>query len=152
MSQRVDYVRVEPKLGQALGALHSFVRSTALDKLLLHLIDIRVSQINGCAYCLDLHCQEARADGETQQRLDVLAGWRETDLFDTRERAVLNFTEHVTRISTDRVPDEVYEAVRAQFSEQEVLQVLGAIISINSWTRVAITTGRQPKHREPALT
>ncbi|GAA4004412.1 carboxymuconolactone decarboxylase family protein [Deinococcus rubellus] len=150
MGVPIDYVRIEPGIGQALGALHTYVRKTALDPRLLHLIDIRVSQINGCAYCLDLHCEEARRDGEAQQRLDVLAAWWETELFTPTEQAALRFAEQVTRIPTDKGTDESYAQLKELFSDQEIVQLLGAVIDINAWNRLAITTSRQPKRRNTA--
>ncbi|MBB6018584.1 carboxymuconolactone decarboxylase family protein [Deinococcus radiopugnans] len=143
----IDYVRIEPGIGQALGAMHTYVRKTALDPRLLHLIDIRVSQINGCAYCLNLHCEEARRDGELQQRLDVLAAWWETDLFTPAEQAALGFAEQLTHISTDKGTDALYAQLGNLFSEQEIVQLTGAVIDINAWNRLAIATGRQPKRR-----
>lgn len=149
MSMRIDYLRIDPKIGQALESLHSYVRTTALDPSLLHLIDVRVSQINGCAYCLDLHCQEARKAGESQQRLDVLAAWWETELFTPAECAVLRFAEQLTLIATSKATEEVYGQLKELFSELEIVQLIGAVIDINAWNRLAITTGRQPKQREP---
>jgi len=146
----IDYVRVEPGIGQALGGLHTYIRKTSLDSRLLHLIDIRVSQINGCAYCLNLHCEEARRDGESQQRLDVLAAWWETELFTQAEQAALGFAEQLTRISTDKGTDALYAQLKNLFSEQEIVQLTGAVIDINAWNRLAIATSRQPKHRDAA--
>ena len=148
MTPRIDYVRTEPQIGQALGALHTYVRGSALDPRLLNLIDIRVSQINGCAYCLDMHCETARKAGESQQRLDVLAAWWETELFTPQEQVVLRFAEQLTRISTDKVSEDLHARLAALFSEQEIVQLIGAVMDINAWNRLAITTGRQPRHRE----
>lgn len=148
MTPRIDYVRTEPQIGQALGALHTYVRGSALDPRLLNLIDIRVSQINGCAYCLDMHCETARKAGESQQRLDVLAAWWETELFTPQEQVVLRFAEQLTCISTDKVSEDLHAQLAALFSEQEIVQLIGAVIDINAWNRLAITTGRQPRHRE----
>ncbi len=147
MTQRVDHIRTDPALGQALGALHTYARGSGLDARLLYLIDVRVSQINGCAYCLNLHTEEARRAGESQQRLDVLAAWWETELFTPEEQAVLRFAEHVTRVSTDHVPDDVYAGVAAHFSERQVVQLIGAILDINAWNRLAIATARRPGRR-----
>ena len=105
---------------------------------LIALVDIRVSQINGCAYCLDMHSKDARSIGETEQRLYVLPGWREAPFYDERERAALEWTEAVTRIADEGVRDDVYERVRRQFSEKELVDLTLAVIAINGWNRLAI--------------
>ena len=121
-----------------MGELESYVRRCGLPQTLLELVRMRVSQINGCAHCLDMHSKDARANGETEQRLYVLSVWRETPFYDERERAALEWTEAVTRIFDGGVPDEVYERARQQFSEKERVDLTLAVIAINGWNRLAI--------------
>jgi AhpD family alkylhydroperoxidase len=140
MEPRLDYRKSVPhEAMQALYALESYVRGSGLEKPLLELVRMRASQINGCAYCLDMHSKDARAEGETEQRLYTLSAWRETPFFTDRERAALEWTEAVTLVSQDHVPDEVYDRARGQFSEAELVNLTLAIIAINSWNRVAIS-------------
>lgn len=126
-----------------MSAVETYLHG-ALDLKLLSLVKLRASQINGCAFCLDMHAHEARADGEAQQRLDILPAWRETNLFDERERAALAWTEALTRIADTHAPDEAYEALRAEFSEAECVNLTLAIGLINSWNRLAIGFRKMP--------
>src|SRR5438067_13587065 len=121
MQPRIDYQTVAPGALKAMAGLESFVRHSGLDNRLLDLIRTRASQINGCAFCIDMHTKEARAKGESEQRLYLLNAWREAPFYTDRERAALAWTEAVTLITDGHVPDEVYEQVRAQFSEQELV-------------------------------
>lgn len=140
MEPRIDYRKHATAPGlQALTALEQHVRKSGLDTKLLELVRMRASQLNGCAYCLDMHSKDARAEGETEQRLYGLSAWREAPYYTDRERAALEWTEAVTLISRDQVPDEVYERVRRQFSEEELVNLTFAVIAINSWNRLAIT-------------
>jgi AhpD family alkylhydroperoxidase len=120
MKARIDLTRCNAKLLQSLVAMQSLVEAGGLDEKLLHLVQMRASQINACAYCLDMHSKDARAAGETEQRLYSLEAWHETPFYSDRERAALGWTEAVTLVSTTHVPDSVYEVVRAQFSEEEI--------------------------------
>ena len=139
MEPRIDYRKHATAPGlQALTALEQHVRKSSLDTKLLELVRMRASQLNGCAYCLDMHSKDARAEGETEQRLYGLSAWREAPYYTDRERAALEWTEAVTLISRDQVPDEVYERVRRQFSEEELVNLTFAVIAINSWNRLAI--------------
>jgi AhpD family alkylhydroperoxidase len=138
MTQRIDYRRAAPEAFAAMGGLESYVRRCGLPQTLLELVRMRVSQINGCAHCLDMHSKDARANGETEQRLYVLSAWRETTFYDERERAALEWTEAVTRIFESGVPDELYERARQQFSEKELVDLTLAVIAINGWNRLAI--------------
>jgi AhpD family alkylhydroperoxidase len=110
-----------------------------IDRRLLHLVEIRASQINGCAYCLDMHTKDARRAGETEQRIYALNAWRETPFFTDRERAALEWTEAVTRVADTHVPDEIYERVSAQFGEEELVALTFAVVVINSWNRLSIS-------------
>jgi len=126
-------------LTAALLGLQREVETSGLEHSTLELVKIRASQINGCAYCLDMHTKDARALGETEQRIYALSAWRETPFFSDRERAALEWTEAVTRISVDQVPDSVFEAVRPHFQEAELVALTFAIATINAWNRLAIS-------------
>ena len=138
MKSRIDVNRVSPQSIRALIALGAQVETSGLEPALLRLVEMRASQINGCAYCLDMHSKDARADGETEQRLYVLDAWRETSLYTERERAALAWTEAVTRVTDGHVPDDVYAEVSEHFNEQELVALTLAVIAINSFNRVNI--------------
>jgi AhpD family alkylhydroperoxidase len=138
MKPRIESARVNPKIRQLLLAIEDYVHRSGLDSRLLHLVKTRASQINGCAHCLDMHTQDARAEGETEQRLYVLDAWREAPFFDERERAALEWTEAVTLVAQSHVPDEVYGRVREYFSEQELIDLTLAIANINTWNRLNV--------------
>ncbi|HMJ07329.1 MAG TPA: carboxymuconolactone decarboxylase family protein [Chthoniobacterales bacterium] len=138
MKPRINF---SPQSGvfQAMLALETYLRkSSGLEPALLHLTRMRASQINGCAYCLDMHSKDARAAGETEQRLYCLPAWRETPFYSERERAALAWTESVTLVSENHVPDEVFEVARKEFSEEELGHLTLAIVSINGWNRFCI--------------
>ena len=139
MTPRFKHAEAAPDAIQAQLALEAYVRRSGLEPALNALIKIRASQINGCAYCLEMHTREARAAGETETRLHLLAAWRESPLFTDRERAALAWTEAVTLVASSRVPDDVYEQARAQFSEAELVRLTLAISVINTWNRLAIS-------------
>lgn len=150
MKARIEnYPKLAPSLYRTLFQIQQEVNKSGLDEKLLDLIKIRASQVNGCAFCIDMHTIDARAHGETEQRIYALNAWREVPFFDERERAVLEFTEAVTRVSETHVPDDVYESVRQHFSEQEVVNLTWAIVTINSWNRLAITFRAQPGQYKP---
>ena len=138
MKERMDYSSAAPGLMKALNSLQHYVDTCSIEGNLLELVRIRASQINGCAYCIDMHTQDARANGETEQRIYALSAWRETPFYTDRERAALEWTETLTLIATDKVSDELFERVREQFSEKELADLSGAIIMINGWNRLAI--------------
>lgn len=146
MTPRMDSQRASPKARQHLLAIEAYLHGSSLGDRLLHLVKTRASQINGCAQCLDMHTQDARAEGETEQRLNTLYAWRETPFFDDRERAALEWTEAVTLVSQTHVPDEVYESVRPHFSEQELMDLTLAIALINAWNRLNIAFRTVPGH------
>ena len=148
MKTRINF---NPQSGvfQAMMALETQVRKSSLDSKLLQLVRMRSSQINGCAYCLDMHSKDARAEGETEQRLYCLPAWRETPFYSERERAALAWTEAVTLVSEDHVPDEVFELARTQFSEEELAELTLAIVAINGWNRFCIAFRAPPGTYQP---
>lgn len=138
MKPRFDYYSAAPEVLKAQLTLSNFSRDHGLEKRLVELVKIRASQLNGCAYCLEMHTREARAAGETEPRLHLLAAWRESPLYTDRERAALAWTEAVTLVADTHVPDEAFAAARAQFSEAELVKLTLAITVINAWNRFAI--------------
>ncbi len=138
MKSRVDFGKVSPGAVQAMQGLEKYVRQSGLEESLLELVRMRASQINRCGYCLDMHSKDARAEGESEQRLYVLPAWREAPFYSPRERAALAWTEALTLISENDVPDELYDSVREHFSEQELVDLSLAIVAINGWNRLAI--------------
>ncbi len=134
--ERIDYRHLAP--AEAMGEVQHYVDHCGLEKKLLELVKLRASQINGCAYCVDMHSKDTRMLGETEQRLYALAVWTEAP-FCERERAALAWTEAVTLVSTSGVPDDVYERPRSQFSEKELVDLTMAIIAINGWNRLAVS-------------
>jgi len=150
MKSRIDVMKVSPRAVQAVLGLQNYVNGTSVEPSLLELVKMRASQINGCAYCLDMHSKDARAAGETEQRLYLLDAWRESPFYSERERAALAWTEALTRISkTKDVPDALYDEVRKQFSDKELVDLSLAIIAINGWNRLAIPFRSEPGHYEP---
>ncbi|MBX3064238.1 MAG: carboxymuconolactone decarboxylase family protein [Anaerolineae bacterium] len=135
---RLEYDRVNPQAYNAMLTFSRFTRSSIIEKPLLELVRVRASQINGCAYCVDMHTKDARAGGETEQRLYALSVWRETPFYSERERAALEWTEAITLISDNHVSDELYALVNQHFSEAELVDLTVAIIVINGWNRLAI--------------
>lgn len=135
---RLDYAKASPEGVKALRGLEAHVRRSGLEQSLLELVKVRASQLNGCAFCLDMHTKDARAAGETEQRLYALSAWREAPFYSGRERVALAWTEAVTFVADGHVPDDVYEQAREQFSEQELVDLTLAIAAINSWNRLAI--------------
>jgi AhpD family alkylhydroperoxidase len=150
MTQRLNYVHASPEGFKAMRQLQDHVEKSGLERKLLELVKMRASQINGCAYCLDMHSKDARAAGETEQRLYVLNAWREAPFYDERERAALAWTEALTLISDGPIEDELYDEVRKQFSEKEIVDLSLAIIAINGWNRLAIPFRSEPGHYQPA--
>jgi len=135
---------------RAMYGLEQYVRQSGLEPTLIHLLKVRASQINGCAYCIDMHTKDARAEGETEQRLYGLSAWRETPFYTARERAALEWTEALTLISNNHVPDELYERVRQHFSEEELVNLSMALVAINGWNRLAISFRAVPGSYERA--
>lgn len=149
MQERIDYIKAAPAGYKAMAGLETYIRSSGLEPELLELVKTRASQINGCAFCLDMHTQDARARGETEQRLFTLSAWRETPFFNDRERAALAWTEALTLIADSHASDESYEAVRMHFTEQEVVNLTYAIATINAWNRLAIAFRSVPGKYQP---
>jgi AhpD family alkylhydroperoxidase len=138
MKPRLDFTTAAPDAYRAMAALEAYVRGCGLEKPLVDLVKMRASQINGCAYCLDMHSKEARKAGETEQRLYLLSAWRESPLFTGRERAALAWTEALTLVAETHAPDDVYEEVRRHFSEAETVKRSLAIVAINGWNRLCV--------------
>jgi len=140
MEQRLNYVKSAPAGYRAMAALNRYVEECGLEHSLLELVKMRASQINGCAYCLDMHSKDARALGESEQRLYTLSAWRETPFFSERERAALALTEAVTTIAdAQQVPDALYAEASQHFSAEELVNLVLAIVTINGWNRLSIT-------------
>lgn len=139
MQPRLDYKKTDPSLLAALYGLNTAVDNCGLEKSLLHLIKLRASQINGCSFCVDMHTHEARADGESEQRLYMVAAWKESPLFSDRERAALAWTETVTLIAQAGVGDDLFASARQQFSEDELTKLTVAIGMINTWNRICVS-------------
>jgi AhpD family alkylhydroperoxidase len=131
-----------------LGLEH-YVRSSGLEPSLLELVKLRASQINGCGYCLDMHSKDARAQGETEQRIYVLSAWREAPFYTARERAALAWTEALTKIADTEITDTLYDSARAQFSEKELVDLTMAVITINGWNRLSISFGTEVGSYQP---
>ena len=144
MEERLKYAKVAPSGYRAMAAFQDYVDDCGLEPLLLELVKMRASQINGCAYCIDMHSKDARAMGESEQRLYELNAWRETPFYTERERAALLWTEELTLISQGHAPDAVYEEVSQHFSEEELVNLTLAIVAINGWNRLAIGFRSQP--------
>jgi AhpD family alkylhydroperoxidase len=136
---RLDYTKAAPGANSAMYAVERYVRECGLERGLLELIKLRASQINGCAYCVDMHTKDARVNGETEQRLYAVVVWREAPFFTERERAALAWTEAVTLVSQEQVPDNVFEIARKEFSDKELVDLTMAVIAINGWNRLAIS-------------
>ncbi len=139
MSVRIDYAKVDPRVVRAMYGLQNYVNECGLETSLLELIKVRASQINRCAYCIDMHTKDARANGESEQRLYGLSAWRETPFYTERERAALAWTEALTLIAENEISDELYEQARRHFSEAELVSLTLAIITINGWNRLAVS-------------
>jgi AhpD family alkylhydroperoxidase len=146
---RIDYKQVAPAAYRAQLDLETYVRRSGLEHSLLHLVKLRASYLNGCAYCVDMHTKDARVEGETEQRLYAVPVWRETPFFTPRERAALAWTDAVTEIGRTHVPDDVYAEVRDHFTELELVNLTMAVIAINGWNRLAISFRQAVGSYEP---
>ncbi|MGE5647412.1 MAG: carboxymuconolactone decarboxylase family protein [Acidobacteriota bacterium] len=138
MKPRLEYQKVAPDGVRAMLGLEAYLEKSGLDRKLVYLVILRASQINGCAYCIDMHSKDLRAEGESEQRLYLLDGWREAPFYSDRERAALAWAEAVTKLPDREVPDEVYNQARAQFSEKELVDLTFALVAINGWNRLNI--------------
>lgn len=144
MQTRLDFYTADPAIMKVLIGVENQLAKGTLDILLKELVRLRASQINGCAFCLDMHVTDALKEGETQRRLATVSAWRETPFFSERERAALEWTESLTLISQNHVPDSVWEAVRPHFTDAELMELTALITSINSWNRFAIAFRKMP--------
>lgn len=149
MKPRMEYGKVAPEGMKAMLGLEGYVRQCGLEDSLLELVRLRASQINGCAYCVDMHTKDARGQGEQEQRLYTLVAWEETPFFTERERAALAWTEAVTKIGEGHVPDSVYEDAHRHFNEKELVDLTLAIVAINGWNRLAISFRAVPGTYNP---
>ncbi len=149
MKQKLNYSKVLPEGMRFMNALDDYSQNCGLESSLLDLIKLRASQINGCAYCVDMHSKDARTGGETEQRLYNLSVWRETPYYTDRERAALAFTEAVTLIADRRIPEDVDEQAQQQFNDQELVKLMIAIVTINAWNRFTIF-GDEPGSYQPS--
>jgi AhpD family alkylhydroperoxidase len=139
MAIRPNFVKAAPGAYRVMSQLERYIKDCGLEASLLELIKVRASQINECAYCLDMHTKDARAAGESEQRLYLLAAWREAPLYSERERAALEWTEALTLVAETHVPDEVYERVKSYFTDEELANLTLAISHINAWNRISIS-------------
>ena len=146
---RIDLVSAAPEALRAQFGLEAYVRRSGLESSLVHLVKLRASYLNGCAYCVDMHTKDARSDGESEQRLYAIPVWRETPFFTARERAALAWAEVVTRIE-DGVTDSAYAAAREEFDETELVSLTMAVVTINGWNRLAIAFRTPPGSYEPS--
>jgi AhpD family alkylhydroperoxidase len=153
MEPRIDYLKVAPPgAAQAMYGLENYVRNCGLEHSLLELMKVRASQLNGCAYCIDMHSKDARAAGETEQRLYLLAAWRETTFYTPRERAALAWAEAITQLAGHEVSDELYDEVRRHFDEESIVNLTLAVITINGWNRLAVPFRTDVGSYQPART
>ncbi len=150
MEPRLRYGKVAPGVYKAMLGLENYVNNCGLEPVLLDLVRLRASQINGCAFCIDMHAKDLRAAGESEQRVYMLDAWRESPFYSDRERAALAWTEAVTLITAEHVPDEVYEQARQHFSEEELANLTLAIIAINGWNRLNVSFRTVPGGYQPA--
>jgi len=150
MEARLEYRKFSPEALQAMQALEKYIAGCGLDHKFVHLLKLRASQINGCAFCIDMHSIDARAAGETEQRLYALNAWHETPFFTGRERAGLAWIEAITLVAQTHVPDEVYEEALAHFSEKEIVDLTYVAMTINAWNRLAVATRALPGRYRPA--
>jgi AhpD family alkylhydroperoxidase len=147
MPSRIDYPTVAPEVYKALNGAHAALHRTGFDKKLIDLVFQRISQINGCAYCVDVHGRDLRAAGESPERLDSIAAWHESPYFTEREKAALAWAESLTHVAATHAPDDVYENVRGHFSEVETTNLTYAIALMNAFNRIAVGLRREPAKR-----
>jgi len=147
VSKRLDYWKIAPEATRRMAAINGYLKESAIEASLRHLVWLRTSQINGCAYCVDLHASEALQDGERIERINCLVAWQETTLFTPKERAALAWTEALTNIAMSHALEEDYALVREQFSDEDLVDLTLMIASMNAWNRMAIAFRRQPGMR-----
>jgi AhpD family alkylhydroperoxidase len=144
MNQRLDFYKSSPDAIKAMIGLEQRIGKSSLEKGLVELVRLRASQINGCAYCMDMHTTDARKGGEDDRRLATISAWRETPFFSERERAALAWTESLTLVSSDHVPDDVWQAVQPHFTEEEITDLTLLVVAINGWNRFSIAFRKMP--------
>jgi AhpD family alkylhydroperoxidase len=144
MTTRLDFLKSNPADIKALMGVEEQISKGSLDEILKDLVRLRASQINGCAFCLDMHSADARKAGETERRLSTVSAWRETPFFTERERAALEWTEALTLVAQSHVPDSVWEAVRPHFDDKELIELTLLVTSINSWNRFSVAFRKMP--------
>ena len=149
---RIDYNKVAPEGVKALRGIEKYLRGSELEPALIELVKVRASLMNGCAYCVDIHTKDARAKGETEQRLFAVPVWHETPFFSPRERAALAWTEAVTDIGRSGVSEALYDETRAQFTDKELVDLTIAVIAINAWNRLGVTFRPAVGDYKPAVT
>jgi AhpD family alkylhydroperoxidase len=152
MTMRLDYAQVAPDAYRAMGRIEYYIKNCGLEVLLIELIKIRASQVNGCAYCIDRHTKDARALGESEQRIYLLSAWRDAPFYTERERAALEWTESLTLIADDHVPDEIYQHVKLYFSDEELVNLSLVVATINAWNRLFISFRSEVGDYQPAQT
>ena len=149
MAHRIDVDKVAPGAVRAMLGVEDYVRSSGIEPSLLELVKLRASEMNGCAYCVDMHTKDARAQGEAEQRLYAVAVWQEAPFFTERERVALAWTEAVTYVGYTHVPDDVYQRARQHFSEKELVDLTMALIAINGWNRLAVSFRKEAGTYQP---
>ncbi|HLG64986.1 MAG TPA: carboxymuconolactone decarboxylase family protein [Ktedonosporobacter sp.] len=149
MTTRLDFAKAAPGAYRAMSQLEQYVRNCGLERSLIELVKIRASQINGCAYCLDMHTKDARAAGESEQRIYLVSAWREAPFYSERERAALEWTEALTLIAENEVSDELYERVKPHFTDEELVNLSLAIVTINGWNRLTISSRSEVGSYQP---
>jgi len=150
MQPRFNFFKAAPDAYQAVAALEDYVQNSGIEKRLVHLIKLRASIINGCAYCVDMHSKEALHGGLTQQWINLISAWKESPIYDARERALLGWVDAVTNLAQTGAPDDTYEALKAHFSEEEMTKLTVAIGAINVWNRLAVGFRSQHPIDKPA--
>ena len=149
MRQRINTQAAPPEALKGMYATEAYLKQSSIPPALLHVVKLRASQMNGCAYCVDMHWKDARAAGETEQRLYGLAAWREAPYYSDKERAALEWTEALTFVAEGHGPDSVFDSVRSQLSEREIIDLTLAVAQINAWNRLAIATRMEPGSYRP---
>ncbi len=152
MATRLNYVKVAPGAYRAMSQLEHYVKNCGLEVSLIELVKIRASQVNGCAYCIDRHTKDARAAGESEQRIYLLSTWREAPFYTERECAALEWTEALTLIANDHVPDEIYQRVKLHFTDEELVNLTLAVVTINAWNRLVISFRSEVGSYQPEQT
>lgn len=147
--QRINYFKIAPKAMEGMLKLEEYIHSCGLEETIIELVKFRVSQINGCAYCLDMHSKDARAEGETEQRLYMLSAWRECPFYTKKERAALAWAEALTYLPDDEVSKELFDEVRTEFGEKEMVDLTTAIVAINGWNRYGVGFRSTPGLYQP---